>query len=88
MPWSRQFDLPVPGMRTLRDAADHIQKLPKAEQELPHWQFAVEMLIKASEHDAWIMLARMAMLKAMNHGKPGKPRELRRKRAKVFQIIL
>jgi hypothetical protein len=44
MPWSRKFDLPIAGFATLRDAADHIQKLPKAEQSQPHWQFAVEML--------------------------------------------
>jgi hypothetical protein len=32
MPWSTPFDDPIPGIRTLCEAADHIQKLPKAEQ--------------------------------------------------------
>ena len=34
---------------TLRDAADHIMKLPKAEQNLEEWQAAVEALIMAAE---------------------------------------
>jgi hypothetical protein len=56
-------------MRTLRDAANYIQKLPKAQQHLPHWQTAVEMLIRAAEGSpAWLMLARIAMLQATNHG--------------------
>jgi hypothetical protein len=43
---SRLFDDPVllPGGRellTLRDAADYIMKLPKAEQDLDEWQTAV-----------------------------------------------
>jgi hypothetical protein len=35
--WSDEFDDPIPGMPTLQDAADHILKLPKAQQQLPHW---------------------------------------------------
>ena len=33
--------------RTLQDAADHILKLPKAQQQLSHWQAAAEKLIMA-----------------------------------------
>lgn len=87
MSWSRPFDLPIPGMPTLRAAAIYITKLPKSEQSKPHWQFAVEMLLKASEHDAYIMFARMAMLKAIHHGKPEKPREPRRKAVKAYRIV-
>jgi hypothetical protein len=47
--WSDGFDDPIPGLRTLQDAADHILKLPKAQQQLPHWQAAVEALILAAE---------------------------------------
>jgi hypothetical protein len=58
-------------MRTLRDAATYIQKQSKAEQAKPHWQTAVAMLIRAAEGSpAWLMMAHMAMLRAMNHGKP------------------
>jgi hypothetical protein len=70
MPWSTQFDDPIAGLSTLQDAADHILKLPKATPQLPHWQTAVEMLIKAAEGSpGWMMFARMAMLRAMNHGR-------------------
>lgn len=87
MSWSRPFDLPIPGLPTLRDAATYITKLPKSEQSKPHWQFAVEMLLRASETDAWIMFARMAMLKAMNHGKTKPEREPRRKAVKAYRIV-
>jgi hypothetical protein len=32
--WSDESEDPIPGLRTLRDAAYHIQKLPKAQQKL------------------------------------------------------
>jgi hypothetical protein len=70
MPWSDPFDDPVPGLRTLRDAADLIQKLPKAEQSKPHWQAATEALILAAEGRGPMLHARVGMLRAMNHGKP------------------
>jgi hypothetical protein len=43
--WARPFDDPIllPGGRelvTLRDAADYITSLPKAEQNLDEWQAA------------------------------------------------
>jgi hypothetical protein len=31
--WSTEFEDPIPGMITLQDAADHILKLPKAQQQ-------------------------------------------------------
>jgi hypothetical protein len=69
--WSDEFEGPVAVCRTLQDdAADHVLKLPKATQQLPQWQTAVEMLVRAAEGSpAWLMLARIAMLKAMNHGR-------------------
>lgn len=42
MSWDREFDDPVPGMKTLRDAANYFMKLPKSEQSKPHWQTAEE----------------------------------------------
>jgi len=49
MSWSSAFDDPIPLPRgrqlvTLKDAANYIQKLPKAEQDLEEWQAAVEAL--------------------------------------------
>jgi hypothetical protein len=46
-----------------------ITKLPKAEQELQIWQIAVEHLIRAAETGgAWLMLARIGVLKALRRG--------------------
>ena len=59
----------VPGMTTLQDAADHILQLPKATQQLPHWQAAVEALILAAEGRGPLLHARVGMLRAMNHGR-------------------
>lgn len=76
MTWSRAFDdpIPVPGqkpLRTLREAADHIMKLPKAQQKLPHWQAAVEAIIMAAEGRGPILHARIGMLRALNGVAPG-----------------
>jgi hypothetical protein len=48
--WTREFDDPAPLPRgrqrvTLKDAANYIQKLPKAEQLMGEWQAAVEAVI-------------------------------------------
>jgi len=63
--WSTPFDDPIvlPNGRklvTLEDAARYIQKLPKATHDLPHWQDAVEHLMRASAGSpAWLMFARI-----------------------------
>ena len=51
---------------TLRDAADYIMKLSKAEQNLEAWQTAVEALIMAAEDRGPLMHARIGMLRALN----------------------
>lgn len=86
MPWSREFEDPVPGLRTLRDAANYIRRLPKAEQELPAWQAAVEALILAAEGRGPMLQARVGMLRAMNFGKPP-PKVERHKRVKTYRIV-
>ena len=50
MPWDQRFSDPIilPGRKplvTLRDAANYIVKLPKAEQQAPQWQAAAEVLM-------------------------------------------
>jgi hypothetical protein len=54
MGWACTFDEPVTlpdGRRivTLRDAANHITSLPRAEAELPEWQAAIEALILVAD---------------------------------------
>jgi hypothetical protein len=79
MPWSREFDDPVPGMKTLRDAATYIMNLPVSEKKKPHWQAAAEALLMAAEDRSPLMHARIGMLRALSHGKPTPVRPLRRK---------
>ena len=69
--WSRAFDEPIPLPRgrqlvTLKDAANYIQKLPKAEQDLAEWQAAVEALIMAAERRGPVMHSRIGVLRALN----------------------
>lgn len=68
MSWSDEFEDPIYGFRTLHDAANYIQKLPKAQQQLPHWQAAVEALIMAAEGRGPLLHARVGMLRAINNG--------------------
>jgi hypothetical protein len=37
-------------LRTLRDAANHITKLPKAEHDAPEWQASIQALILVAEY--------------------------------------
>ena len=69
--WARPFDDPIllPGGRellTLRDAADYIMKLSKAEQDLDEWQTAIGCLIAAAEGRDFLMHARIGVLRALN----------------------
>ena len=71
MSWSRAFDEPIPLSRgrqlvTLKDAANYIQKLPKAEQLLEEWQSAVEALLLVVELNGPTMMARIGILRALN----------------------
>jgi hypothetical protein len=75
MAWFKRFAEPivVPDGRellTLRDAAEYITALPKAEQHAADWQVAMETLILVAERDGPEMLARVAVMKALNGNKP------------------
>jgi hypothetical protein len=70
MSWSSAFDdlIPLPRGRqlvSLKDAAEYIQKLPKAEQDLEEWQAAVEALLLVVEFDGPTMMARIGMLRGI-----------------------
>jgi hypothetical protein len=71
MSWSREFEDPIALPRgrqlvTLKDGADYIMKLPKAEQAQPEWQTATEALIMAAEGRGPLMHARVGVLRALN----------------------
>jgi hypothetical protein len=49
MSWSRAFHVPITTpdgltLRTLRDAGEYIQALPRSKSQLPEWQTAAQML--------------------------------------------
>ena len=91
MAWFQRFVDPIilPDGRellTLRDAAECITALPKAEHDAADWQVAMETLLLVAERNGPEMLARIAVMKALNrHGAKETP-EPRRKSAKVFRI--
>jgi len=71
MAWFKRFYDPIilPNGRellTLRDAADYITALPKAEHDAADWQVAMETLLLVAERDGPEMLARIAVMKALN----------------------
>jgi hypothetical protein len=87
MPWSREFDDPVPSMKTLRDAATYIMNLPASEKKKAHWQAAAQALLMAAEDRGPLMHAHVGMLRALNHGKPKPAITPRRKRVKAYKIV-
>jgi hypothetical protein len=69
--WGRKFNEPITppaGRRlvTLRDAADYITSLPRAEAELPEWQAAIEALILVADLNGPTMFARIGIMRALN----------------------
>ncbi|WP_407174531.1 hypothetical protein [Bradyrhizobium sp. STM 3562] len=92
MSWSIEFDDPIAlakgkPLRTLRDAAEHITALPRAVAELDHWQTAIACLIAAAEKRGIVMMARIAMVQALQAGKPQPAPSMRKKAAKKYRII-
>jgi hypothetical protein len=73
--WSRPFEDPIllpdgRSLLTLKNAADYIMKLPKAEQKHEKWQTAIEVLIMAAEGRGPLMHARIGVMQAFAAGKP------------------
>jgi hypothetical protein len=71
LPWSTPFEDPIPlpngrWLRTLRDAANHITKLSKADHSAPEWQASMEALILVAENGGPTMLARIGVMRALN----------------------
>ncbi|MGV7219228.1 hypothetical protein [Bradyrhizobium sp. UFLA05-112] len=92
MTWSARFFDPIilPDGRklvTLRDAATYITALPKAEHDADEWQTAMSTLLLVAENDGPEMLARIAMMRAINRDTPQSLPAARRKQAKVYRVI-
>ena len=78
MPWSRAFHVPIATpdglmLRTLRDAGEYIQALPRGKYKQPEWEIAAEMLLAAVEGSGPLMFAEIAMRKAVNAEKKPPP---------------
>jgi hypothetical protein len=90
--WQRRFDEPIllPGRKpliTLRDAAEYITELPKAEHAAEEWQTAMEALLLVTEHDGPTMFARIGMMRALNRSKSAAKITPGRKPAKPYKIV-
>jgi hypothetical protein len=51
---------------TIRDAAEYITELPKAEHDADEWQAAMQVLLLVAEHDGPAMFARIGVMRAIN----------------------
>ncbi len=68
---TREFDEPIPVSKdrplvTLRDAGDHITKLPKVDHTAAEWQAAMEALILVATLGGPTMFARIGVMRALN----------------------
>ena len=52
-------------LRTLRDAAQYITKLPKAEHDADEWQAAMQALLPVAELDGPPLFARIGIMRAL-----------------------
>ena len=91
MAWDQQFFDPItlPGRKplvTLRDAAQYISKLPKAEHDAEEWQAAMQALMLVVEQNGPTMFARIGVMRALHRDKPNAAPAPRRKRAKAYKV--
>jgi hypothetical protein len=89
--WDQLFFDPItlPGRKplvTLRDAAQYISKLPKAERDAEEWQAAMQALMLVVEQNGPTMFARIGVMRALHRDKPNAAPAPRRKRAKVYKV--
>jgi hypothetical protein len=88
--WHRTFYDPIPPpdgteLRTLRDAATYITRLPKREHDAPQWRAAIKALMLVAEHGGDPMLARIGVMRALY---PTDATPKRRKRAtRKYRVV-
>jgi hypothetical protein len=86
MSWSLKFDEPIElangrALYTLRDAGDYLTALPKRKFALSHWQIAASCLLQAADKGGrLVMMARVAMVRALNGGRKVTPAPSHRNR--------
>ena len=91
MAWDQLFFDPItlPGRKplvTLRDAAQYIIKLPKAERDAEEWQAAMQALMLVVEQNGPTMFARIGVMRALHRHEPKAAPAPRRKGAKVYKV--
>jgi hypothetical protein len=69
--WRQRFYEPIPlpkgkPLVTLRDAANYITNLPKAEHEAKEWQAAMQALLLVAEQNGPTMFARIGVMRALH----------------------
>jgi hypothetical protein len=89
MSWDQLFFDPIEmpdgrALRSLRDAGEFIQSLPKATQDRPEWQIAVRALLLVVERNGDPMLGHIRIMRVLNAGKSTEPRSKLAKRYRVL----
>jgi hypothetical protein len=93
MSWSLKFDEPIvlangEALHTLRDAGEYVTRLPKKEADLSHWQVAAGCLLQASEKGrGLVVMAKIAMLRALQAHEPQLKQTPRKKHIKKYRIV-
>jgi hypothetical protein len=70
--WDQKFFDPIilpddrKSLITLRDAAEYITELPRAEHDADEWQAAMQAQLLVAEHNGPAMFARIGVMKALN----------------------
>jgi hypothetical protein len=90
MTWSRRFADPIPlrdgrALVTLRHAGEYIAMLQAKEQQQDHWRTAVEALLAAKDGGI-VMLADIAVRKALAPGQPKLKPQARKKRTTKYRL--
>lgn len=90
MSWQQFFRDPIElqdgrVLRSLRDAGEFVQTLPKATLDRPEWQAAVQALLLVVEHDGDTLPARIGIVRALNASNPTKRRTRRKAARRVIR---
>lgn len=91
MSWEKRFSKPIPvpkgkPLRTLRDAGNYIDNLPKAIKVQAEWQTATQALLLVVEHNGPAMFAEIGIRAALNRDRPPDPPR-GKKPARKYSVI-